>query len=327
MRLSPTLVIFALATSTIACATLAWQQYRRAEALAARLDRPVEAAAVQAGSVKSGGNETTVAADDTNPEETTRVESPRENRPNSPERREVRRDPAARINALMEQPEFAAAFQLQQKARLDERYASLFRKLNLPPAQLEQLKNLLADREAARMDVMSAARAEGLTGRESRDQLRELVQMTQEEVNASIGETLGDHVLNELQRYDRTAAERGTISQVERRLSYSGAPLSAAQSEALVNILATTGASRGGGAETSATGAVFAIAGGTVAGRIGGAMITDAVIAQAQGILTPAQLDALRAVQAEQEAQQRISEITRREFERNRGAPPTPPGG
>ncbi len=195
---------------------------------------------------------------------------------------------AARMAEFMKDPDFAAAMKLDQEARLDARYGALFKQLNLPPAQLAELKALLAERESAGRDVWMTAREQGIDPRVNRDQLRELSQDIQDEVNANIKATLGDNVFNALEAYNATSQQRNTVNDFARRLDYSSQPLNSAQAAQLTTILANTG---------------------TVSGRT--VLITDATISQAAGVLTPAQLADLKSQQAEQQARQIIEAKTR----------------
>ncbi len=147
----------------------------------------------------------------------------------------------ARMNELMQDPDFVAAWQIQQRARLDGRYADLFKKLNLPPAQLARLQDLLTERQNVWRDVMISARESGLDPRENRDQLREMANQLQAEVDSNIKSELGDSVYDAYQQYDSTQSQRGVVNQLNRKLSYSGTQLGEAQSQQLVNIIATNG--------------------------------------------------------------------------------------
>jgi hypothetical protein len=195
---------------------------------------------------------------------------------------------AAQMAELMKDPDFAAAMKLEQEARLDARYGALFKQLNLPPAQLAELKALLAERESAGRDVWMTAREQGLDPRANRDQLRELSQGIQAEVNATIKATLGEPVYNALENYNATSQQRNTVNDFARRLDYSSQPLNEAQSAQLTTILANTG---------------------TVSGR--SVLITDATISQAAGVLTQTQLENLKSQQAEQQARLIIEAKTR----------------
>lgn len=187
----------------------------------------------------------------------------------------------------MKNQDFVAAMATRNKARLDREYADLFRRLNLPPAQLERFKALLAERQNARMDVMVAARAEGFNLRDNREELQQLMRMAQDDLAAAVQEEIGADAFAIFQAYERSAPQRATVGQLEQRLSYSGAPLTRGQSEQLVTLLAQAGTANGGR---------------------GGAVVTDQVLTQAAAILGREQLEALRAVQAEQEAGRAIGE-------------------
>lgn len=210
-------------------------------------------------------------------------------------------DNRANFAALMANPEFAKAMSVQQRAFLDARYADLFKKLNLSPEQLEQFKSLLVERQSARMDVMVAARENGLDPRENRDELRKMTAEAQAEVDATIKTALGESVYNAYQTFENTQSQRALVKQLDTRLGYSSTPLSSTQSDFLVTALAagsTATADQGGGGP----------------GNWGGgsrATITDEVVQQAQSVLTPDQLSALKQLQIEQQAQQKVREMMR----------------
>ena len=235
---------------------------------------------------------------------------------------------AGRFFALLDDPEVQRLAAVQQRASLDERFAALFRSLRLTPEQLERFKDLLVEKRAAVADVMAAARAEGMTGRESRDELRALVQNAQGEVDASIRSLLGEAGFLQYESYERTLPQRGTVERLNERLSYSGNPLSAGQAEQLVQVLAANPGERAPGDRANlavaAPGARFGLTGGG-----GGAPITDQAIAQASTVLQPKQLEALQQLQQEQQAQAQLGQILREQMRPRREAPPPadPPRG
>lgn len=183
------------------------------------------------------------------------------------------RDWAARMTELMEDPDFVEAWKIQQRARLDNRYADLFRQLNLPPDQLARFQDLLIERQNAWQDVMVTARQNGLNPRENRDELREMTRALQAEVDAGIKAELGDQTYAAYQNYDSTQAQRNVVNQLNQKLTYSGASLSTAQSQQLISIIANNGGS-----------------------------LNDQTINLAQGLLTADQTAALRQIYAEQSA-------------------------
>ncbi|HUR56725.1 MAG TPA: hypothetical protein VM029_03390, partial [Opitutaceae bacterium] len=146
----------------------------------------------------------------------------------------------------------------------------------------------------------------------SSEGLRAGVRAAQAQVEQAIRNSLGNERYAVYRDYERTLAHRETVAQLEQRLSYGTAPLTPAQGDALVRILvASTPAETTGGPAVSI---VLAASGTTVpilqatapAGRV-----TDEGIAQAQAVLTPVQLTALRDLQVEQQAAARAAELVR----------------
>ncbi len=327
-----------LGLATVTAAGLALQQYRRAEALAARLAQAQNLADASSSRSAATGTPADIpapspanAADSDaaslSPDASMPDASDADPSDDRRERRSNRGNPAAIMDKLMQNPEFAEAMRLQQNAHLDSRYAALFAQLNLPPAQLAQLKDLLSERQNVRRDVFTAARAEGL-GRGNREEIRDIIQATQDEIDADIRSTIGAQAFATLERYEQTDNERRLVSSLADRLSYSGSPLNPAQSDALVTLLAETGAIPGGAAvwagELGPGGRISSDASNRTTA------VTDEVIARAQGILSPDQLDALRAIQAEQQAAQAVRDAMRNEFRANAGnrrETSGPPGG
>jgi len=229
------------------------------------------------------------------------------------------RNEGGRFGAIMANPEVQKLMALQQKAGLDGRYSALFRQLQLNPADLEKFKNLLVEKQSAVMDVMAAARAEGLTGRENRDEIRQLVQQTQADVDNNIRSTLGETAYAQYQGYEATQSERTVVSQLEQRLSYSSTPLTDSQSQQLVQILAATAPTGGNNAGSrNATGGVAtALAlggGGMTAFTGGGTRITADAVTQAQSILSAQQVSALQGLQQEQQASAQLRQQMRANF-------------
>ena len=230
------------------------------------------------------------------------------------------------MNAL-QKPEIQRLIATQQKAQLDARYASLFKNLNLAPAQLEKFKNLLVERQTSMMDVMTAAREQGVDPRKDPKGFQQLVAGTQAEIDASIKAAIGDTAYSQYKGYEQTAPQRATTDQLSQRLSYSATPLTADQSAAMLQILTQTSLSArpvigttvtatvttDGGGRGGPGGGMSFIAGGGGGGGGGnsGTAITDATINLAQGVLSGPQIDALKQLQAEQQAQAQLGQTFR----------------
>jgi hypothetical protein len=291
-------LIILLALAAVSASLIAWTQSRRLASLEAQLLKAsADAVAVKPKPAPVAAEFTAQAsapkiaeAADGESAATPAAEAPQRQRGNN-----NRPDFAA----LMANPEFAAAMSIQQRAALDARYGDLFKKLNLPADQLEKFKNLLLERQNARIDVMAAARESGLNPRDNRDELRKMTEQAQAEVDTVIKNTLGEGVYNQYQNYDSTQAQRSLVKQLDERLGYTATTLNSTQADFLVSVLASTGTTEQGG-------------GGP--GNWGGgnrASITDEVIQKAQSVLTPAQVSALKQLQTEQQAQQKIRDLSR----------------
>lgn len=229
------------------------------------------------------------------------------------------RPDGGRFGAILSNPEMQKLMAVQQKGALDNRYSSLFKQLNLSPADLDKFKNLLVEKQTAVMDVMAAARSEGLTGRDNRDQIRELVQNAQNEVDNTIKATLGDAAYTQYQSYEATQPQRTVVSQLEQRLSYSSTPLSDTQSQQLVQILAATTPTR----ENNGNGVMAGAAPGGGGPFSAGSKITADAIGQAQGVLSAQQMSALQGLQQEQQAAAQLRQQMRASMQNQAPSAPT----
>ena len=146
---------------------------------------------------------------------------------------------ATAIRDLMAKPEVQAMVSFQQKAAIEARYAALFKNLNLPAEQLERLKTLLADRSTTMQDVMAAAREQGINPRENPEAFRKVMADAQNQINAGIKAAIGEQGFAQLSTYEQTLPQRNLVNELQQRLSYTSTPLTAAQAEQMVQILAT----------------------------------------------------------------------------------------
>jgi hypothetical protein len=212
-----------------------------------------------------------------------------------------------RFTNLMDSPEAQRLLGIQQRAALDAKYSALFKAMHLAPEQLEKFKSLLVEKQNAVLDVMAAARAQGLNPRDNRTEIAQLIQGTQAEVDSSIRNALGDAAYSQYQTFEQTVPQRNTVGQLEARLSYTDQPLTPQQSDSLVSILASnaTGANR---TNAGAAGGMLGRLGGTAGGS---ATITDAAVNQAQTVLSGPQVQALQQLQQEQQAQAKLRQLMR----------------
>lgn len=256
-----------------------------------------------------------------------------------------RRNGPTNLSTLLENPEFNKLWTDQQKARINSTYGALFKNLNLTPEQTAQFQNLLAERQMSMLDVLSAARAEGITGR---DQIGNLMQQASSQIDSQIQSLLGPDGYSQYTNYLQTMPQRNQVNQLQTLLVTSGAtPLQDYQTQQLTQILAqnsaasSSGQRTGGGGGAGFFGAMGGL-GGLFATPVTGPTITPNAVAQAASVLTPAQLQVLQQMQQQQAAQQQITRMLRQSFNGTQGGstpgtatgttsgsiqPPTPPKG
>jgi hypothetical protein len=140
----------------------------------------------------------------------------------------------------MADPEFRNGMKAAQSAMLDARYASLFSSLKLTPAQLDQFKQLLIEKQQELTDAVAAAQQQGLTPFRNRAQWLDSINNALAGINSEISAAIGPDQFAQYQFYERTGPQRATALLLERSLSYTGEPLSPVQQQKLVESLATT---------------------------------------------------------------------------------------
>lgn len=323
MKPSKNLAITALALFSVATSVVAWKSYwkaaqleaaaagaedvtalRRQLAEAEKRRRELEASTAGRLAAKDAAGET--------------ASGERERAPGETGRGRGRGGPGggrgADFQAVMDRPELQRLASLQQKAALDGRYGSLFKALNLSGDQLATFKALLAEKDATMMDTMRAAREQGLDPRSDPEGFKKLMATTQAETNAAIKAAIGDTAFAQYEQYQATQPQRAVVSQLQQSLSYTSEPLSTAQAEQLVQVLAATAPQSGPGtfAGTPPEVAGGGGRGGPMGGAGGGsALITAATVTQAQAVLSTTQLQALQDLQTLQQAQQQAQQLMR----------------
>jgi hypothetical protein len=223
-------------------------------------------------------------------------------------------------------PEFQKLLAIQARGRINATYGALFKALNLSPEQLTQFQGLLADKQQALMDVMQAAREQGINPREDPDGFKTLVNSALDQVNASIQQSLGDAGYAQYQQYQQQLPERNTVNTLQQQLGYSQTPLTDDQANQMVSLLSQnqpvrTGngtAGTGSGGDTGPSPFALMNGGGT-------AKVTDSAIAQAGGVLSAPQIAALQQIQEQQQAQQQMQQMMRAANQGSSGGAPTPP--
>jgi hypothetical protein len=230
------------------------------------------------------------------------------------------------FSELAGNPEFQRLLAIQMKGRISQTYGALFKSLNLSPDQLSQFQTLLADKQQALMDVMQAARDQGINPRTDPDGFKSLVSQAVSQSDANIQQALGDAAFQQYQQYQQTLPERNTINTLQQQLSYTQTPLTDDEANQMVALLAqnqpqragngTTGTGNGGDAGPNP---MSLINGG------GTAKVTNDAISQASGVLTAPQVAALQQIQLQQQAQQQMQQLMRSANQGTGGAAPASP--
>ncbi|HWL14631.1 MAG TPA: hypothetical protein VNR00_03430 [Opitutus sp.] len=304
-------VILFLGFAFTACAMLAWRQHQELLALRAvnsadRVPTPSHVAQTERPPADTPAAPVNADEEDDHAPETGAAQS-------APNRTWSRSADRRRFAAVMENPEIQRLMTLQHKAALDGRYAALFRALKLTPEQLEKFKNLLVERSSAVVDVAAAAREQGITRRSDREAFDKLVADAQAEIDANIRATLGETGFSDYKKYEQTMPQRSVVNQLEQRLSYSSTPLTPQQTAQVVDILAATAPRNDGGANVT-------FGSGPGGGPVGRVPITDAAIQQSLGVLAAPQIEALRQLQQEQQAQAALGAAMRQQFQERRAS-------
>lgn len=317
MRSRKNYAILLLSLTTLTGAAIAWQQYQELTRLRAaamngdeRADWQKRLWATEKRRTELESQVTSLQKKDEpppgepGPDQIPPPDQPRGNRRNGP----------GNFMAMMDRPEVQRMVALQQKAALDSRYSSLFKELALTPDQLDKFKDLLVEKRTAMMDVMAAAREQGINPRSNPEAFAKLTKDAQAEIDANIRSTLGETGFSEYQNYEKTIPQRNVVNQLEQRLSYSPTPLTSQQSDQMIAILAATTKSS---SNANGVPAPLTQIGNGLAATFGsgGTRITDATISQAVGVLAAPQVDALRQLQQEQQAQAALSSQMRNRFQ------------
>jgi len=318
--------IIALALTTCAGAALAWNLYLQVIKLrAAALDDPAKAdlqkrlwdlekrnkdleAQLARRRANPGSDAADAAADGAGPAEAGRPAGGRFNR----------RGGFANLSTLLDNPEFNKLWTQQQKDRVKLAYADLFKQLKLSPDQADKLNNLLVERQESILDVLAAARAQGVTGR---DQIGSLIQQANASVDSQIQSLLGPDGYAQYNNYLQTAPQRNQVNELQTRLAAAGVPqLQDYQTQQLTQILAQNSASTGGGngggprGGGGGFGAMGGLMGGMFGNNVTGPAISETAVTQAGTVLTGDQMQALQQMQQEQAAQQQLMSLLRQTY-------------
>lgn len=216
------------------------------------------------------------------------------------------------IREVVESPEFQSLQSFVRKGTLDRRYAPLFKQLNLSPADLDTLKRLLVEKQNTQSDVIAAARNEGLDLRNNREELMKLMDLNRSDIDGTIKDKFGEQIYEAYQKYETTMPYRGVVDTLGKKLSYTPNPLTDAQENQMIDLIARTQPAISPNSSRSSRGlAAFRF------GDFSSTTLTPETLNQARGILTPDQFTALSLLQQEQQANAKMSGMIRDRIKEN----------
>lgn len=154
-----------------------------------------------------------------------------------PEPSSRREDRAARFRRMMDDPNVQAMIRERTKSGVEQRYAGLFRTMNLDEETIEVFKELMAERELVQRRAAIESRM-GLGG--DGPEAAFLAELEVEQLNQSLAEVLGEEDYDKFTYYQDTLPQRQVVEELNRRLSYSGTPLTEDRAEVLVGVMAGT---------------------------------------------------------------------------------------
>jgi RNA polymerase sigma factor (sigma-70 family) len=196
-------------------------------------------------------------------------------------------------------PQFQNQLAIEAMPLLDGRYGAFFKSQALTPEAIATLKRALIDRQLSARDAMELA-AKG--GRRADFQATEkIVNEATAAPTQDLKNLLGDAGYLQFRQYESTLQERTTVTQLQQSLSYTSEPLSEAQSDQLIQLIA----------RNSATPGRFDIASGGPLFTADAAAITDQDIAQAADLLSPSQIQTMKNLQAAEKARKEMQQQVR----------------
>lgn len=205
---------------------------------------------------------------------------------------------------LMENPEFRQNLAALARVRLDTLYAPLFQKLQLPDDALDRLKDLIVEKQQMRSDAANAARASGVN--RQLPAFYQAIDETESATNNQIKGLLGDAGFSRYVDYERTFSSRTTVNQLRDSLNQTAEPLTLAQQEQLVDLIARTAPPR----PDATTGLSSEVGGGLFPEPVSG--IATAAIEESRAFLSPSQVGALSRLQTQMALHRRLLELSRK---------------
>ncbi|ACB74627.1 RNA polymerase sigma factor [Opitutus terrae] len=193
------------------------------------------------------------------------------------------------LQMLNRNPAFRDAELQRQRANMGLKYGPFYRSLRLSSGQIAEFEDAMCEWLQTNMETTALAAEQGL--RETDPKLAGLVKPAMDSLTARLRSAIGEEGLMQLGPYEQSSDAHETISLLAGNLYYTDVPLSAAQAEQLIRIVAAN------------TGQM------KVTGIVGKPreLNWETILTQAQGVLAPVQLATLQRL-ADRSRYQRMVE-------------------
>lgn len=148
-------------------------------------------------------------------------------------------NPLEQIEQQHRDPVMAALRLEAERAKINTRFAPLFRKLGLSAAQIAQFQDNLARCDAQVADIQGAANAQGL--KDDDDAVAQLIGRVFEAYETAQRAVIGEEGLRAASEFNQTLVVRDSVSGVVGMATLQGVPFAPGQAERLVELLLRTG--------------------------------------------------------------------------------------
>lgn len=186
-------------------------------------------------------------------------------------------NPSEQAKAGASPADIAAVQEAALRQKMQQRYGALIQKLGLSPADADRFLGLMVSRRRAADDLTAAALAQNDSSINNAGDFATMVAADRRDIETDLRSLLGDTGYAQFQQYETAAGVSGTVTRLQSALAAT-TPLTDAQAQQLQQILDTNHV-----------------------GHLNARVIADV---QAQGFLSPAQLQAMQALFAQQRAAQ-----------------------
>ena len=139
---------------------------------------------------------------------------------------------------LATHPDLQAAFEKAYHANRDHLYGALYRRLNLPPDQIDRLDDLMAKDVENNFDLMGSAQAQNLPANDPT--IAKLRQEQADELHQQEAAVLGPQNYTAFQTFDNEMPIRNAVGDASSMALVSGSPFTADQEEQMTQLLAQT---------------------------------------------------------------------------------------